>query len=270
MAKVKSAGKKTATNLSELAVQKLITKYRAVAQPLIIDLIKGHNPDRTLGILNHHINKLILEANTIVHQNSENHFIKLAQPHLRKKLSLAAASSIQRNATISAKKRSIEEIHKLYAPRISNEVNLMTSNLAKAIKQSVQTSVSKSEPLQQTISRLKNTIDASGLDPQTPWAIETIARTETMIAFSSAQKDIASDPAIDSILWGYEFSVIEDSRAEHLDLQGIILHKDDPQVEVLRPPLRMNCRCSYLPLFEAPEGYQVPQVNIPRELPSLE
>jgi SPP1 gp7 family putative phage head morphogenesis protein len=248
------------------ALKKVLGKYPRIIHPIIRHLLKGHDPEQTLSKATPQLTRLILEACTEAHQASEQIIINQANQH--KKLALA---SVQRQATRATLRRTTEQIEALYRPRIETEVTKLTTNLARAIRTSISSSVSKNEPLRQTIIRLKDTIDASGLEPQSPWALETIARTESQIAYAQAQKDISQDPDIQEILWGWQYSAIEDSRVEpsHLALDGVLIAKDDPRLPSMTPPLRFNCRCTLIAVFTKPDRYESPQIEVPRELPLL-
>src|SRR5262249_26336677 len=57
--------------------------------------------------------------------------------------------------------------------------------------------------------------------------IETVFRTQTQIAYSAGRWQADQDPAVQEILWGYEYVTVGDDRVrpEHAELEGTVLPK---------------------------------------------
>ena len=87
---------------------------------------------------------------------------------------------------------------------------------------------------------------------------ETLYRTNVNMAYSAGRWEVAQDPDINSILWGFEYFAIDDDRVRpgHLDLNGMQLAKNDPDWGFLWPPNGFNCSCTTIELFVEPTKVQ--------------
>jgi SPP1 gp7 family putative phage head morphogenesis protein len=73
--------------------------------------------------------------------------------------------------------------------------------------------------------------------------IETMVRDQINLAYMSGRMEANRDPAVDEILWGYEYVTVGDDRVrpEHAMLDGVRLPKDDPFWRTNMPPNGFNC-----------------------------
>lgn len=86
------------------------------------------------------------------------------------------------------------------------------------------------------------------LTRHTTWELERLARTETTRVYNQGMlTGYKEDPAV----VGYEFIAIIDARTTDrcLMLDGTIIHRDDPRLGELTPPLHVNCRSQLSPVF---------------------
>lgn len=104
--------------------------------------------------------------------------------------------------------------------------------------------------------RILDHLKSKGLSPSSPWLAESIFRTQLQLAFSAGDYAADQNPAIQEILWGYEYSTVGDDRVRpnHSALDGSKLPKDDPRWDSLRPPNGHACRCMLLKVFQGEEG----------------
>lgn len=102
---------------------------------------------------------------------------------------------------------------------------------------------------------LTEAFKANGLDTSNPYKIETIFRTQSALAYSVGRYQADQHPAIQEILWGYKYVIVDDGRTrpQHRILDGVTLRKDDPFWYYFWPPNGWNCRCGILSLFEETE-----------------
>jgi len=87
--------------------------------------------------------------------------------------------------------------------------------------------------------------------------LEAIYRTQSAIAYGAGRWAADQDPAVQEILWGYEYSTVGDDRVrpEHAALNGIRRPKDDPFWQINWPPNGWNCRCIAIPItVDEPEA----------------
>lgn len=104
--------------------------------------------------------------------------------------------------------------------------------------------------------------DKLGLGPQKSWRLESMFRTQTAVAYGAGRWKGDQDPAIQEILWGYEYATAADDRVrpEHEALDGVKRPKDDPFWQRFWPPNGWNCRCVALPIYndEEPKATPIP------------
>ena len=100
--------------------------------------------------------------------------------------------------------------------------------------------------------RLGEAFQAAGIVPENSFTLETIVRTQTMLAYGAGKANVESDPAIQEILWGYKYVTVGDDRMRptHAAMNGVTLPKEDPFWDVNYPPCGWNCRCQALPVLE--------------------
>jgi SPP1 gp7 family putative phage head morphogenesis protein len=101
---------------------------------------------------------------------------------------------------------------------------------------------------------------AKGISPFAPHRLETLARTSTNAFYNNAKFQAFTDPDVDDIIWGYEYTTVGDNRVrdEHAVLDGIKLPKDDPFWQRFWPPNGYNCRCTVLAIFIEDRDLQRP------------
>lgn len=95
----------------------------------------------------------------------------------------------------------------------------------------------------------------AGVAPSRAYLLETIYRTQTATAYAAGRWQANQDPAIQDILWGYEYSTAGDDRVrlEHEALDGVTLPKDDPRWATIAVPNGFNCRCTLIELYDTDE-----------------
>lgn len=107
---------------------------------------------------------------------------------------------------------------------------------------------------------LKDQFDALGLTQKNGYQLETIFRTHTQLAYGAGRWQADQDPAVQEILWGYEYNAVLDDRTrpEHAALAGTRLPKDDEFWLTWWPPNGYNCRCVAIPIFNDEENLAEP------------
>lgn len=117
---------------------------------------------------------------------------------------------------------------------------------------------------------IREALAASGVTPQNPFLAETLYRTSLQEAYAAARWQANKDPAIDEILWGYEFAATLDDRTTEgcADLDGTRRPKADPLWRLQSPPRHWNCRSQLIEIFFGDDeavATPVPQVGLPQE-----
>ena len=108
----------------------------------------------------------------------------------------------------------------------------------------------------ESIKYMREVMDGAGVDVTNPWLLETMVRSQIAVAYSAGRWNANQDPAIQEILWGYEYVTVGDDRVRftHEAIDGAAYPKEHPFWETNWPPNGYNCRCDVLELFkdEAP------------------
>ena len=109
----------------------------------------------------------------------------------------------------------------------------------------------------EAMERVEATYRAAGLTGPARHQVEGLVRTQIQIAYSAGAVQADRDPAVASILWGYEYSTVGDDRVrpKHVGLDGVTLPKEHPAWGSIMPPNGFNCRCTALRIFreDAPD-----------------
>jgi SPP1 gp7 family putative phage head morphogenesis protein len=191
----------------------------------------------------------IAQNSASIRQQAEQLSLQIVEPHLHKKKQQNLA--IAKSALISVQNRSITELTEMYLPSSLKEVDLLHDAFGKAIQRSITESIRSGEHTNSAIARMKETLNQLGLSLKSN-AYETIARTELHKAFEDGRQSINDDPAIQSILLGYTYHAIQDSRTrpEHMQYDGVEVSKNDPLLITLRGLLDdYQCRCTLTESF---------------------
>lgn len=126
--------------------------------------------------------------------------------------------------------------------------------------------IEKPLPTKQAVLYIRERMGALGITPAKPHAVETVYRTTVQIGYSAGRVRANEDPAIQEILWGYQFSATMDDRTTELcsSLDGMTRPKDDPVWNKYRPPNHWNCRSDLIEVFkeDQPVITDIPDVTI--------
>ena len=139
-------------------------------------------------------------------------------------------------------------------------INAMTAaptSIQPRLNQALSVVVEKGMTKAQAIPFLRGRLGNIGLGPSpSTHLLETYYRTGVQSAYQGGRWQSAQDPDIASILWGYEYSTVGDSRVreEHAMLEGTTLPKKHPFWQQYYPPNGWNCRCTALEIFSLDKG----------------
>ncbi len=145
----------------------------------------------------------------------------------------------------------IPNLQRLYKPEVINKVRLAQKSVSDAVGAAVQQTIKQGMHVNAGIAHLRKAFDGMGLALDKPYLYETLFRSESAIAYTAGRLKANNDPAIQEILWGYEYQAIDDGRARsnHLALDGVRKPKDDPFWATNMPPNGYNCRCTISEIF---------------------
>lgn len=101
------------------------------------------------------------------------------------------------------------------------------------------------------VAAIRRAFEAAGVTTASDHLLQTTYRTQTQLAYSVGRLRANEDPAIQDILWGYEYVTVGDDRVRptHAALDGFRAAKDDPVWKRIMPPNGYNCRCSVIEIW---------------------
>lgn len=160
----------------------------------------------------------------------------------------AAIAAMQRRLQLSDQE--LKNLTLQYSPVAITVTGELEDNLERRLESAVVKSLREGDHIAEGVKRFTKIIG----DPS---VAQTLFRTQTQLAYSAGRVSVWEDPAINSILWGFEYVTVGDNRVRenHADMHGVKLPKDDPFWSTNMPPNGYNCRCQALEIFidEAPE-----------------
>lgn len=145
----------------------------------------------------------------------------------------------------------VEAIAKRYTEEAISTVGELGGVLEAKVREVIAEAAQRGLNLREGMAALRTAFDAAGLTNANPFLIETTMRTQAQLAFSAGKLQANEDPAIQEILWGYEYTTVGDDRVRpgHAALDGLRLPKDHPRWREIMPPNGYNCRCTAIEIF---------------------
>lgn len=116
------------------------------------------------------------------------------------------------------------------------------------------------------IDLIRQAFDSAGVVPAANYQLEAVFRTTTGIAYGAGRWSKNQEPAMQEVLWGFEYVTAGDDRVrpEHERLDGLRMTKDDPRWSQYWPPVPSspwNCRCDTVEIYvDEPD---LASVNVP-------
>ena len=131
--------------------------------------------------------------------------------------------------------------------------------------------VSRGTHVREGMQLIQGAFERVGAAPQAKHTLEAIFRTQTMLAHSAGRMVQNADPAIDEIIWGYEYVAIMDARVRpaHAALHGSRYAKGDPRLREVTPPNGWNCRCTLIEIFDTDDA-RLRSEKLPPEVAVIE
>jgi len=86
---------------------------------------------------------------------------------------------------------------------------------------------------------------------QKPYVLETLTRNQMNMSYAAGQWQANTDPALDELIWGYEYVTIGDDRVReaHEATNGMRAAKGAAIWQTASPPNGHNCRCTVIEIF---------------------
>ena len=173
-----------------------------------------------------------------------------ATPHAQ------AIKFLQNRMNLSAQQ--ITQLGDSYHRHLLNVAGESSAFVSQRVNEAIIDSTRQGLHLRGATANVRNAFEKAGvnLGTNSPHIFETIARTNTQLAYAAGSQNARKDPAIDEILWGYEYVTVGDTevRPEHAALHGFRAPKDHPIWDTMMPPNGWNCRCTVVMIFVGDES----------------
>jgi len=140
----------------------------------------------------------------------------------------------------------------IYRNMVGTILGDLEPRLASTVASAVNNGYTGEITIPEAKSWLSTRLDAMGFRSVKPYVIETWITTMVQTSYSAGKAEAAMHPAIDEILWGWEYTTVGDDRVrfEHEGYDGTRYPKNDPFWAVNTPPNGWNCRCSVIEVFD--------------------
>jgi SPP1 gp7 family putative phage head morphogenesis protein len=217
---------------------------------------RGEDPAAAVRAIEDQMTGLLLAGMVAGHLSGRMRTMLAAAAWRRRTIKLAAGNPYsdavrflqERNRLGAADLKALEN---LYGPDAAKVTRGMTAKVERKIKAATADITKRGLHVRAGVAELRQAFEAAGITNQSPWLLETLYRTQTAVAYSAGQWQANSDPAIQEILWGYEYATANDDRVRpgHVLLDGTRLPTNDPRWTTIRPPNGFNCRCFCIEAF---------------------
>lgn len=145
------------------------------------------------------------------------------------------------------------ELERIFARYAAEHMGRDLDNTAQVVTEIVARQWLSDAPKSQKLERVQEDLRKAGLTKASPTIkqLETNFRTGTQIMYSAGQYAYNQDPAIQDILWGYEYVAVMDDRVRdaHAAMNGVRMPKQSDVWLSWWPPNGYNCRCTLIEIF---------------------
>lgn len=134
-------------------------------------------------------------------------------------------------------------------------------DILRAFKDEIQGALETGKSQKALVKNFKNILAGAGHKELGDFHLETVARTNMMIAYGVGRRRQMED--VSDLLPFWEYSAVGDDRTRptHRACDGIILPADNPFWDTHFPPVGFNCRCTIIARLDVPDGYDLTKPN---------
>ena len=209
---------------------------------------------------------LILDGMLAAYLQGKRRALLNVKPKLRDRAQLSvydeAISTLRQLAGLSVE--DLEAIRITLGPHVTTTFDQLVNGVQGQVSDAVLEITEQQLHTQGGMAVLRKAFDDAGITPEHSYQIENIFRTQTQLAYSGGRWSTYQDPAIDDILWGFEYVTVGDDRVRpnHEAMDGTRLPKSHPFWDSNFPPNGFSCRCSVIEIFDgdAEATEQLPQL----------
>lgn len=155
---------------------------------------------------------------------------------------------------------SVKELRELYGAQVADIARDASEVAQEELRQTVTELIAEGAHVSEGVNTLTEGFERADIKGVKPFRLESIFRTQTQVAYGAGRWQADQDPAIQEILWGYEYTIVGDDRVRpsHEAVEGTRLPKDDSFWQSWWPPNGWNCRCQAISIFEKEATIEAP------------
>lgn len=219
--------------------------------------ISGDNPtEASSSIINNELRPILVGASVIQHLQGRLFIAERSKGRTGIDARIVDAQSDKvieaLGGRMSLTTADLDDLKSQYGPIAVNATNGMNAHLENVVQRDIGKALATG-PLttREGADVVRLAFEKAGMTQTSPFLFETIWRTQVQLAFSAGRWNMLRDPAIQEILWGFEYVTVGDDRVrpEHELLDGIRRPKGDPFWTFAFPPNGFNCRCQVIEIF---------------------
>lgn len=253
LAKLQDRDRSGIENEGIAVLKRLGFKFRV---ELLKAIRRGDDPKLAAAELFEQMQPVIATAMMAAHLSGRLRSVRSASSVKGKAVSLAtgdpyadALSFLQRR--LDAPDDVLQSLRAKYTAESNKVLRLMSDEVGRSIDSVTREVIRQNLPVRSAVQEMRSALDRIGVSNTSTHLLETTVRTQTQIAYSAGRMNANEDPAIQEILWGYEYAAVGDSRTTDicLSLDGMRLPKSNPAWQRLTPPNHYNCRSSLIEIF---------------------
>ena len=248
-------GVRAAARVGAQARMHAYSAYRTGHDPVaaVRDVVLGSHRIGTPGII-----PLIRDGMVAAHLQGRRRTDLTAAPRFRAMGGYKLAGTAYDDALNWLRKRQelkaadLEAVAKKYDAEALRMARGVSQQLEQRLEKTMLDITSRGLHVRDGMAELRAAFKSAGWVPGADYQIEGMFRTQTQLAYAAGEWNADQDPAIQEILWGYEYVTVGDDRVRptHAEMDGVTRPKDDPMWNIWTAPNGWCCRCSKLKIFD--------------------
>lgn len=167
------------------------------------------------------------------------------------RLSLLEDAAARARARARMTPEQVEEIRERVGADVATAVGAYADDVNARLRAVVARGIRENLHEQDLAVRIGRSLRAAGVSER-PYRLRQMARDQVNMNFMAARLKGNDDPAVQDVLWGYEYVSVDDDRVRpsHALLNGVRLPKEHPFWRENMPPNGYNCRCTVVEVFK--------------------
>lgn len=239
--------------LENIGRRAIARTLREMNRAVIAAYMRGNDPIQALNERLPELQRILERGMIASHLDGHRRALMTAAPMMRTNQKLAGTAYDEAidflTLRLSIGEDDLRALELQYGPTATQQISRMSDRANQEIIKALRETTGL--PVDQGVGQVRAAMNKGGLSAN-PWAVETVFRTNTALAYSAGRMNANADPAIQEILWGYEYLTVGDDRVRptHAAMDGTRLPKDDAFWKTNMPPNGWNCRCVAVEVFD--------------------